>query len=90
MYPTEDDLKKITEWPTDYASLFDFIRSIWNYAEWGFTVDGDTYSLSTGGWSGNEEIIGAMRDNQMFWMQAWESSRRGGHYEFQLPKHLTK
>jgi len=38
--------------------------------------------VSTGGWSGNEELIGAMRMNFILWSQWWWSSRRGGHYVF--------
>lgn len=37
---------------------------------------------STGGWSGNESIIGAMQKNRMVWNFLWEQSRRGGHYVF--------
>jgi len=40
------------------------------------------WELHTGGWSGNEEIIRAMQDNRVWWGMFWESSRRGGHYEF--------
>ena len=43
-------------------------------------------SVSTGGWSGNESIIGAMKENTdylyTFIAFAW---RRGGHYEWRIP-----
>ena len=83
-YPEEDELKRIREWPEDWAALFAFIHSIWHWPDWGFTQEGNRVSLSTGGWSGNEEIIGALRDNALAWMVTWESSRRGGHYTFTI------
>lgn len=36
----------------------------------------------TGGWSGNEEIIGAMMENRPAWLELWYSTTRGGKYEF--------
>ena len=42
-----------------------------------------TWHVSTGGWSGHEDVISALRDNLMFWMLSWVSSTRGGHYVFE-------
>lgn len=43
------------------------------------------YVFSTGGWSGNESIIGAIEENVMLRaLGAW-SWRRGGHYEYRFP-----
>ena len=42
------------------------------------------YKLSTGGWSGSEDVICAMEENYMFWMCCWISSLRGGHYVFEI------
>lgn len=41
------------------------------------------YHLSTGGWSGNESLIGAMKRNYILWSLTWVQSRRGGHYIFE-------
>jgi len=87
-YPEEHELKKIRDWPTKagYKELLEYINERWKYAEDGYWVrDGDKYNISTGGWSGNESLIGAMRENKMFWVLCWWKSKRGGHYEFRLP-----
>lgn len=39
--------------------------------------------LHTGGWSGNEDIIQALQNNKLFWVN-WEMSRVGGHYYFKI------
>ncbi len=89
-YPTEEELAKIRAWPwQDSAGLMSFIKSIWYLADWGWREEpGEKkgkihYAISTAGWSGNEDLIAAMMENQMFWTFNWVSSRRGGHYEFE-------
>ena len=91
-YPTDTAIAVILLWPaTDYTNLFDFIKSIWWAADWGWHegLDSDgnnVIQISTGGWSGNEDLIRAMMDNHMFWILHWMESRRGGHYKFDAPK----
>ena len=87
IYPSDESLKSIREWPHDnFPGLMDFVRDLWNYSEWGFQTDpfAGEYYLSTGGWSGNEEIISSLQENGMFWSMCWESSRRGGHNIFKV------
>jgi hypothetical protein len=88
-YPTEEELKKIREWDIvrgDPIQLMNYVRSIWWHARqlWREikTVDEMDYDISTGGWSGNEDLIGALSDNQIFWTAYWHSSTRGGKYQF--------
>jgi hypothetical protein len=88
-YPIEEELKKIEEWPMkDYRELLDFIHSIWEYAEWTWSEeklkDAVEYNISTAGWSGNEDLIRAMQNNEMFWKMCWQQSKRGGHYIFHV------
>ena len=85
-YPTETELKTIREWQyeTGWQSLMDYISDIWHFAGWGWKKKGKTYYISTAGWSGNEEIIAAMKANSMFWSMSWVQSRRGGHYIFKV------
>ena len=86
-YPDESDLKKIKEWDAiiDPFGLIEFIESVgwcepirkrgkrvW-YVE-----------FHTWGWSGNESIIQALRENQMFFAIYWLKTTRGGHYYFKV------
>lgn len=87
--PTEEELETIKTWPIkgrdSIGLLFKYIQRLWRWDRY-FTVKGNTFELSTGGWSGNEDIIGAMQENFVFWSLCWKSSRVGGHYVFKVPK----
>lgn len=92
-YPTADALWCVMHWPwNDSAGWFEFIKSIWWMADWGWRekvvadFDGkdiEEYHVSCGGWSGNESIIQYMQKNTMLWYLTWVQSRRGGHYIFE-------
>ena len=79
--------------------VVEHIRSIWWAPDWGFILrEGRDrlfkrkvmrLQLHTGGWSGNEEIIAALHPTA-FWGLFWESSRRGGHYYFEIPWEFWK
>ena len=93
-YPTEEELKFIEEYncaKLPPAPLIDYIRNIWWMPDWGFELKkekdeiyGERLRLyiSTGGWSGNEDIIRALKKNEWFYCFYWEQSRIGGHYIF--------
>lgn len=85
-YPTDRELEIIRNWPrTDVQGCFEFIRDRWRYPD-RWTLEDDGYlHVSTGGWSGNEEMIGALRENMMIWLMSWYQITRGGHYIFKLP-----
>ena len=96
-YPTEETLTEIRDWDCiarGNRELLDAIKPIWNYADFGFwhtedakdILDSDVvhYHISTGGWSGNEDIIYALKKNWLFWGMSWLQSRRGGHYIFEF------
>lgn len=97
-YPTDAALEVIQLWHwDDIKGWFDFIESVWS-AGYGRWIESENsydkftdevlknnlrYQLSTGGWSGNEDIIDAMHKNKsMLWTLTWVQSRRGGHYIF--------
>lgn len=89
-YPSDESLDAIKNWQLNqYIELMNFVKEIWKYPDWGWEESnhpegGVLYTISTGGWSGNEDIINALQDNTMFWLTCWQSSRRGGHYEFHV------
>lgn len=92
-YPTDEELDRIAKWPVigtdDLRALFDYVRSLWWMPEWGWKEADGKFNISTGGWSGNEDIIDALQQNFMFWGLCWLSSKRGGHFEFEL-KQIAK
>ena len=86
-YPTTEELEKVVSWPhTDPWGLVDYLKNIWWYPERQIRTGPAWVELSTAGWSGNEDIIEALKKNG-FWFLYWEKSERGGHYRFEgLPK----
>lgn len=85
-YPEEFELKQVVEWPwQDIPGLLAFVQERWTYQD-RWTEEGDVLRVSTGGWSGNEDLMSAMMQNRMFHALCWVSSRRGGHYEFDLSR----
>jgi hypothetical protein len=84
-YPDDNELDTIKNWKvTDIASfhfLMGYIETLWHWNGL-FKFEDKKYTLITGGWSGNESIIGAMQENIMLWMMYWESSYRGGKHVF--------
>ena len=86
-YPTAETLREIRYWPRgDPQGLMDYCRDAWKYAESCWRQEGPEIKMSTSGWSGNESIIESLMENTMFWLVHWVSSRRGGHYEFEVPR----
>jgi hypothetical protein len=96
-YPDTDELGRIESWPADDPlGWFAYIKSVGNYwpdPSWGWTEENGfdlerpvrVIHVSTGGWSGNEDILEAMHANLMLWATTWTEHRRGGHYTFEVP-----
>ena len=97
-YPTEGALNIIRTWNVvenePFSELMDFIKSIWWQPDYGWYEKEEPHELwpekimkrwyiSTGGWSGNEDIIRAMQENDLLCTLNWVQSRRGGHYIFE-------
>ncbi|HYE94417.1 MAG TPA: hypothetical protein VEA38_25510 [Terriglobales bacterium] len=95
-YPTEEELTAVETWDTaDPAGWLGYISTLWWAADWGWREmpvaeeaftrrPYQAFHVSTGGWSGNEEIISAMQRNRWLWAQIIYGWRIGGHYEFRL------
>jgi hypothetical protein len=86
-YPADETLEAISEWTGGPIEWLGFCADAWN-VEYGrldntkrFDFDEPVMIFITGGWSGNESIIAAMRGN-MLWSCLWRSSTSGGRHEF--------
>lgn len=96
-YPEEKELAKIRNWDcTDFPNLLDFVEELHIYKDYIKREIGKDYhgnpiliwSFSTGGWSGNEDLINALLKNTLFsmWHYSW---RTGGHYVFKINPRLV-
>jgi len=81
--PTKETLEAIKEWKPPFDGLEEFLTEafrgygrVWR--------QGGFLKIATGGWSGNEEMISALQDNAVFWALYWESSHRGGLFQFKI------
>lgn len=82
-YPEEHELEHIAKWKHPYGpAYFEYIKDRWHDNGKFLELPDGSYELITGGWSGNEDIIGAMRENYIFWSLWWERSERGGYHKF--------
>lgn len=89
-YPDEASLKEIKEWDIlkqGVQGLLDLVEENTNLVDFSFSITGKRvlrFEYHTGGWSGNEDVIGALRENMLFFSMYWEKSTRGGHYYFRI------
>lgn len=87
-YPTDEELDAIQKWGNnDFAGLLNFVRdNAWNEEFGKWTRIDRKYSLVTGGWSGNEEVLDAPQKNRTFWLNCWRETHRGGMDKFEIPE----
>jgi hypothetical protein len=83
-YPTEQTLDAIRTWDyKDWSGLIEFIATAMH--RYGVVrKKKSVVEFVTGGWSGNEECLGALRSNVMIFALYWESSHRGGMEVYRL------
>ena len=89
-YPDEESLKRIKEWDIleqGIQGLLDLVYENTNWADRQIYQSGKRvirYEYHTGGWSGNEDVINALRHNYLFWALYWQRHNVGGHYYFKI------
>lgn len=81
-YPDDAELQALQSWDiVDFRGLADFLIERWIYPNYiSLNKKGDTLTVSTGGWSGHEELIDAI--NPLWYGCHFYSLKRGGHYKF--------
>lgn len=94
-YPTEEFISFLREWncesPYSINDVLDMVEQAWEHRDLGFKRrrqrnGRQTIEMHTLGWSGNEEIIGAIISN--IWLTHFKLQYfkwiTGGHYYFRL------
>lgn len=68
-YPTEETLAEITNWDyKDRRGVLEFIAEAWYYSDSAIETREGLFVFATCGWSGNEELIQALKDNSVLWL----------------------
>lgn len=89
-YPDPKSLKQIEKWDVlkqGVPDLLDLIKENTNWFDWSISIKGKKvirFEYHTGGWSGNEDVIDALRRNILFFRLFWQKSERGGHHYFRI------
>lgn len=93
-YPTDEFVQFIRDYKPSTMPILDLVALIekaWWFG-WGFELKRkykgvQKLKLSTGGWSGNEEIISAIKSNIYLtaFSMKYEMWKTGGHHYFEIP-----
>lgn len=98
-YPSRESVDGLAAlYLTDYAAceaVLAHLQSIWRWGDYfkrgparrppgrkGW-LPRRRWRVSTGGWSGHEELIDALREAPGFWALCFWSEHRGGHFVFE-------
>lgn len=101
-YPSDETLQAIRNWPASQINAcLEFARAAWHWENWAteelrpheremvHAEEGQRFlRLATGGWSGNEEIVGALNDN-MWARHQWCLSASGGLHIYEFKRSLA-
>lgn len=78
-----ETLRAIWRWPSYFKR--GSLRGVRHHPDW---PSRRLWRVSTGGWSGHEDLLGALERNAMFQSFAARSWSRGGHYVFETQEEL--
>ena len=92
-YPSEEALEMIRRWDLrrGFKGLVELVQKLWRYPDYLKLYERrNSYwlRLATGGWSGNESIVGALEENVVFYGFCWVMSARGGLHVYEIPKEM--
>jgi hypothetical protein len=74
MYPTEEQLNRILSWKAEnYQELPAYVASLWAYPDLAKETCPGLWVFATGGWSGNEDLLAAMRKSEAWHRLVWDS-----------------
>lgn len=89
-YPTDAAIERLESFEGSAGEMVDYISSLMRngFAQLDNCKDSfdrpqKRLTLVTGGWSGCEQVIGALHET-MFHFMFWESSFRGGKHTYEL------
>lgn len=84
-YPTDEEIRRIEDWPMgDPRGMVEYVESVWSHFYGKMWRTPRRVKFATGGWSGNEDIIGALHRN-IWGMCYWVKTERGGYHEYAYP-----
>jgi hypothetical protein len=75
-YPAEETLEIIKQWdmnPSTMKDLMAFIASAWHWDDMARETSPGLWVFATGGWSGNESLISALKQSQAWHILFWDS-----------------
>ncbi len=83
-YPASYHMRRIRRWDAaaDPEGLMRYVRVLWRGGCAAF--DGRRLELHPGDSPANEDILRALKENEVFWLLYWEASGPGGHHAFQI------
>ena len=80
-YPTNKTLDNIRAYSGDFNKLMELITPL--FETYGKCArEDDNWVVVTGGWSGCESVVEALKENLLFWACCWRMSKVGGYFEF--------
>jgi hypothetical protein len=86
-YPSDDTIEAIEKWPTeDFVNCLKFAEKAYQKQHYGVWKKQDGWiKIATGGWSGNESIVYALK-TQVYWKFLFLAQTSGGAYYIKDPE----